>query len=78
MLALAVLVILSTTTVDAEPADAEMITLTIAETAACSTSSWPHSPADSHHALRWSLWRRKTQARARRSHYARRSTPLPK
>jgi SRSO17 transposase len=78
MLALAVLTILTAVSVDAEPAGTELITLTVAETRRLLNIFITTHTTDSHHALRWSLWRRKTQARARRSHYQRRSAPLPK
>ncbi|GLH99917.1 transposase [Phytohabitans aurantiacus] len=78
MLALAVLTILTAISVEAEPADADLITLTVAETRRLLNILITTHTTDSDHALRWSLWRRKSQARARRSHYARRSAPLPK
>jgi SRSO17 transposase len=78
MLALAVLAILTAANIDADPADVELIALTVAETRRLLNVLVTTPTTDTQHALRWSNWRRKTQARARRSHYTRRSAPPPK
>jgi len=72
MLALAVLTILAATTAQHTDATADTIALTLAEirrllNALALTTLLP--PA---HTLHWSIWRRTSQARARRSHYQRR------
>ncbi|UAB93873.1 IS701 family transposase [Dactylosporangium vinaceum] len=50
------------------------IALTVPETRRLLNALTLHRPIDPSHALRWSLWRRTVQARARRSHYQRRLT----
>jgi SRSO17 transposase len=77
MLAAAMLTVLTTTIAGAD-VDADLIPLTIAETRRLLIVFAIGTPPSTSHALRWSLWRRKAQARARRSHYQRRSAPSRK
>jgi hypothetical protein len=74
MLALALLTILSPTP-DTEPdLDSDIIAITAAETRRLLNALITNRPIDANEVLRWSLWRRKVQARARRAHYQRRLT----
>jgi len=80
MLAAAMLAVLTTTTttvVENDP-DPDLIPLTIAETRRLLIAFAIGGQPSTSHTLRWSLWRRKVQARARRSHYQRRSAPSRK
>ncbi|WP_455749619.1 IS701 family transposase [Micromonospora chersina] len=69
MLALAVLTILAAQQADADP---EIIALTVAEIRRLLNAFVLATPLPPEHTLHWSIWRRKSQARARRSHYQRR------
>ncbi|MFG3716048.1 IS701 family transposase, partial [Micromonospora sp. NPDC047730] len=72
MLALAVLTILAAITVERPDADPEIIALTVAEIRRLLNAFVLTAPLSPAHTLHWSTWRRKSQARARRSHYQRR------
>jgi SRSO17 transposase len=72
MLALAILTTL--TTQDDHDHDAEHIAITVAETRRLLNALIITPAHDLAHAMRWSLWRRKVQARARRAHYQHRLT----
>jgi hypothetical protein len=71
MLALALLVILTTdTTTDAcTGEDRELIAMTVAETRRLLNAFVLATPLPAAHTLHWSNWRRKVQATARRAHY---------
>ena len=69
MLALAVLTILAAQQPDAGP---EIIALTVAEIRRLLNAFVLTAPLAPAHTLHWSIWRRTSQARARRSHYQRR------
>ncbi|MFI6263161.1 transposase [Micromonospora sp. NPDC051006] len=69
ILALAVLTILAAQQPDTEQ---EIITLTVAEIRRLLNAFILMLPLPPAHALLWSIWRRTSQARARRSHYRRR------
>ncbi len=69
MLALAVLTILAAQQPDSDP---EIIALTIAEIRRLLNAFVLALPLPPAHTLHWSIWRRTSQARARRSHYQRR------
>lgn len=69
MLALAVLTILAAQQSDADP---EIIALTVAEIRRLLNAFVLAIPLPPQHILHWSIWRRTSQARARRSHYQRR------
>jgi hypothetical protein len=71
MLALAVLTILATTTQQPD-ADPEIIALTVAEIRRLLNAFVLKVALPPEHTLHWSIWRRTSQARARRSHYQRR------
>jgi hypothetical protein len=70
MLALAVLTILAATTQQPD-ADPEIITLTVAEIRRLLNAFVLNVALPPEHTLHWSIWRRTSQARARRSHYQR-------
>uniref|UniRef100_A8LVS2 Transposase IS4 family protein n=1 Tax=Salinispora arenicola (strain CNS-205) TaxID=391037 RepID=A8LVS2_SALAI len=72
MLALAVLTILAATTAQQTDADPEIIALTVAEIRRLLNALVLALPLPAAHTLHWSIWRRTSQARARRSHYQRR------
>ena len=56
--------------------DVELIPLTVPEVRRLLVAlAWSASPAEEQ-TLRWSIWRRRHQARARRSHYKRRAERL--
>lgn len=76
MLALAVLTTLTTltTTQDDHDPDTEHIAITVAESRRLLNILIIAPARDLAHAMHWSLWRRKVQARARRAHYQRRLT----
>jgi SRSO17 transposase len=80
MLALAVLTILTATSGQdtQDDSNGELIALTLAETRRLLNGLLITTPPSVGDVLRWSIWRRKTQARARRSHYHRRSARPPK
>jgi SRSO17 transposase len=79
MLALAVLTILTATSVGQDTHDnGELIAVTLAEARRLLNALLITTPLTDDHVLRWSMWRRKVQARARRSHYQRRSERPPK
>ncbi|MGA3565241.1 IS701 family transposase [Melissospora conviva] len=69
MLALAVLTILATQQPDTDP---EIIALTVAEIRRLLNAFILAASLPPEHTLHWSIWRRTSQARARRSHYQRR------
>lgn len=69
MLALAVLTILAAQQPNADP---EIIALTVAEIRRLLNAFVLAVALPPEHILRWSIWRRTSQARARRSHYQRR------
>ncbi|SCL15934.1 SRSO17 transposase [Micromonospora inyonensis] len=69
MLALAVLTILTAQQPDADP---KIIALTVAEIRRLLNALVLTRPLPPEHTLHWSIWRRTSQARARRSHYQRR------
>ncbi|RBQ03687.1 IS701 family transposase [Micromonospora sp. LHW51205] len=71
MLALAVLTILAATAQQPNT-DAEIIALTLAEIRRLLNAFVLATAPPSAHTLHWSIWRRTSQARARRSHYQRR------
>ena len=72
ILAAAVLAVLTALTA-AVDTDADLIPLTVAETRRLLNALIITKPPTASHILRWSMWRRKVQARARQSHYQRRS-----
>ncbi|MFI6242253.1 hypothetical protein ACIBEF_20495 [Micromonospora sp. NPDC050795] len=72
MLALAVLTILAAATAQQPDPDPEIIALTVAEIRRLLNAFVLALPLPPAHTLRWSTWRRTSQARARRSHYQRR------
>jgi hypothetical protein len=72
MLALAVLTVLAAVTAQQPDADPEIIALTIAEIRRLLNALVLALPLPPAHTLHWSIWRRTSQARARRSHYQRR------
>jgi SRSO17 transposase len=72
MLALAVLTILAATTAQQPDPDPEIIALTVAEIRRLLNAFVLTLPLPPEHTLHWSIWRRTSQARARRSHYQRR------
>ena len=77
MLALALLAVLTATTAADEPGPGrhpEVIALTVAEIRRLLNVLVIGRPLPVDHTLHWSHWRRKVQARARRSHYQRRLT----
>jgi hypothetical protein len=76
MLALALLSVLSAhATPDTSPGpNPEAIALTVAEIGRLLNSLVIGAQLPATHSLHWSNWRRKVQARARRSHYQRRLT----
>jgi SRSO17 transposase len=81
MLAMALLAVLSATTATAEPRRSthpDVIALTVAEIRRLLNALVIGRPLPAGHILRWSHWRRKVQARARRSHYQRRLTLEPR
>ena len=69
MLALAVLTILAAQQPDTDP---ETIALTVAEIRRLLNAFVLAASLPPEHTLHWSIWRRTSQARARRSHYQRR------
>ncbi|WP_196806789.1 hypothetical protein [Micromonospora sp. CNB394] len=69
MLALAVLTILAAQQPDSDP---KIIALTVAEIRRLLNAFVLALPLPPAHTLHWSIWRRTSQARARRSHYQRR------
>ncbi|TDB95812.1 IS701 family transposase, partial [Micromonospora fluostatini] len=69
MLALAVLTILAAQQPDTDP---EIIALTVAEIRRLLNAFILAASLPPEHTLHWSIWRRTSQARARRSHYQRR------
>ncbi len=74
-LALAALAVLAICAADAahdNPADTELIRLTVNEIRRLINACIIRPISDITHRLRWSQWRRRHQARARRSHYTRR------
>jgi SRSO17 transposase len=74
-LALAALAVLAICAADAarhDPADAGLIKLTVNEVRRLINACTIRPITDLAHRLRWSQWRRRHQARARRSHYTRR------
>ncbi|MEV0611666.1 IS701 family transposase [Polymorphospora rubra] len=71
MLALAVLTTLAATTRQPDP-DPEIIALTVAEIRRLLNALVLTQPLPPAHTMHWSIWRRTSQARARRSHYQRR------
>jgi SRSO17 transposase len=77
MLAAAILAVLAATIAGTDSGP-DLIPLTIAEIRRLLNAMVIVTQPAASHAIRWSLWRRKVQARARRSHYQRRSTPLRK
>nr|WP_157744582.1 IS701 family transposase [Micromonospora viridifaciens] len=72
MLALAVLTILAATTAQQPDDDPQIIALTVAEIRRLLNAFILATPLPPAHTLHWSIWRRTSQARARRSHYQRR------
>ncbi|WP_446686979.1 IS701 family transposase [Phytohabitans kaempferiae] len=72
MLALAILTTL--TTQDDQDIDTEHIAITVAESRRLLNALIITPAHDLAHTMRWSAWRRKVQARARRAHYQRRLT----
>jgi SRSO17 transposase len=72
MLALALLTVLASTSVDHAGPNQQIIALTLAEIRRLLNALVLTAPPPPAHSLYWSRWRRTTQARARRSHYQRR------
>ncbi|OKI46067.1 hypothetical protein A6A27_37465 [Micromonospora sp. CB01531] len=71
MLALAILTVLAATTAEQPDADPEIIALTVDEIRRLLNAFVLTLPLPPAHTLHWSIWRRTSQARARRSHYQR-------
>jgi hypothetical protein len=85
MLAMALLAVLNATAAAPDPGPGQhpnLIALTVAEIRRLFNALVIGHPLPAEHTLHWSHWRRKVQARARRSHYQRRLTlerrPTPK
>ncbi|GAA1535742.1 hypothetical protein GCM10009827_062600 [Dactylosporangium maewongense] len=72
MAALAVLTICAADAATHAPAAADLIDLTVNEIRRLLNTLVIQPIRDRAHRLRWSQWRRRHQARARRAHYARR------
>jgi hypothetical protein len=79
MLALAILAAAAAASRPATPDQPDCnaeIALTVPEVRRLINATLTAPAAGVAHLLRWSMWRRKVQARARRSHYLRRSDSL--
>ncbi|MGH8828037.1 MAG: IS701 family transposase, partial [Jiangellaceae bacterium] len=76
MLAHASLAITAATELDQDTDPPGLIRLTMNEIRHLFTALADHRPRDPLHLLRWSHWRRRHQARARRSHYQRQALQL--